>query len=198
MKLILGSSSPSRAMMLERITDIKPIIIPPDIDETSLKLEMPRQYAVRMAENKRISIMQKIKDIKDLQNDYNLCIICCDTVCSRGRIILPKAENDEDVKYCMKLISGRNHDVFTAISAIFLKDGKIINKISQTKVKFKLLSDMDISDMIKSKNGIGKAGGYGINGFAESFILSIHGSYSGVVGFPLYHIRNILKTFKVI
>lgn len=195
---ILGSSSSSRKEMLKRITSIEPTIISADIDENSRKGELPRKYAIRMAEEKLEKVLEKVKLLPEYSTDRDIVILCADTVCSRGRLILPKGETDEDVKYCMKMLSGRNHDVFTAISAISLKQNRKVIKLSETKVKFKHLSKKDIDEMVKSQSGIGKAGGYTINGFAESFIIKIIGSYSGVTGFPMYEIRNILISFNVL
>ncbi|QED23668.1 Maf family protein [Candidatus Deianiraea vastatrix] len=189
MRFILGSSSESRKMMFQRISDIELEIISPEINEDVLKGEKPRSYAIRMANEKLDAVMKKVSS-EGFNGDF--CIICCDTVCARGRIILPKAENNDDVRYCMQILSGRKHDVFTAVSVYISSKKKKIRKISHTKVKFKRLMDKDIADMVRSGDGVGKAGGYGINGFAESFIISINGSYSGIVGFPLYIIRGIL------
>ncbi len=183
--------------MLQRLTDITPVIMHPDIDEMAIKFEKPRVYAARIAGEKLARIAEKVENMPEFA-EKNAVIICADTVCSRGSFILPKAENSEDVQKCMKMLSGRNHDVFTAISAKNLKTGQTCHKISHTKVKFKHLSQKDIEDMVKSGSGIGKAGGYTINGFAESFIIQINGSYSGIVGFPLYEVRNILVSFGIL
>ncbi len=192
---ILGSSSPHRLQMIKRIApDLIPIILSPDVDEEVLRGEKPLEYGKRIAKMKLESVIEKVK--KD--GILDAVILCCDTVCSRGRLILPKAESDDDVRMCMEKLSGRNHDVTTSIAAINLKTGQVCYKSSSTKVKFKNLSKKDIDDMVKSGEGIGKAGGYTINGFAESFIIKINGSYSAIVGLPLYDVRNILISFGVL
>lgn len=193
--LILGSSSKSRLMMLDRIApNVNSVIISPDVDEAVFKNEKPFEYGERIAKMKLDSVIQKAT----LQGIKDAAIICCDTVCSRGRIILPKAENDDDVRYCMNILSGRNHYTSTFIAAFNMKTNQYSFKRTHTREKFKHLTKKDIDDMVKSGDGIGKAGGYGINGFAESFIIKINGSYSGVVGFPLYEIRNILISFGIL
>lgn len=197
MKLILGSSSKSRLEILAKICDIKPIIISPDIDEMPKKSEKPINYAKRVAFEKMESVKFKIKQQHpEIANDC--VIICADTVCARGRLIMPKGETEDDVRYCMEKLSGRSHDVFTAVCALNMKTNQLSEKISETKIKFKSLSERDISDMINSGSGIGNAGGYTVKGLAESFIIKMQGSHSGVVGFPMYHVRNILISFGII
>jgi septum formation protein len=190
--LFLGSSSPARMLMIKRIYNGDINVLHPDVDESVLKNEKPSDYAKRISGLKLQAVMEKVGDLT------SGVIICCDTVCSRGRLILPKAETNSDVEECMRLLSGRNHDVFTSISAVNLSDGRIVNKISHTRVKFKNLSKKDISDMVNFGDGIGKAGGYTINGFAESFIIKIIGQYSNIVGLPLYETRNILMSFGIL
>lgn len=182
-KLILASQSARRLSLLQQIAIIPDLIEAPDIDETPLKTELPRQYAMRMAEQKAKIILQK--------NNGNF-VLAADTVVACGRRILPKAESDTQVKDCLNMLSGRQHTVITAI-CIISDNGKIVIKSVETKVKFKKLSDQEINEYIKSLEGVGKAGGYAIQGLAGGFVKSLNGSYSSVVGLPLYETLAALR-----
>lgn len=175
-ELILASSSKRRLDLLNQL-NIKPdYIIAPDIDETKLKKESNLQYVKRMAKEKAEKIHQSHQD---------KFILAADTIVCTHAKILPKAESDSDVEKCLKMISGKQHTVITSICAIS-PDNKISHKFIATKVKFKKLTNEEIQFYLDSKEGIGKAGGYGIQGIAAKFILRINGCYNSVVGLPLY------------
>lgn len=179
--LILASASPRRLELLTRI-GLKPDkIIPADIDESVLDNETPRNYALRVAFEKAKKIAQ------DFPNDY---ILSADTVVSIGRRILPKAETKNDAINCLSMLSGRNHDVTTAIALAY--NGKIIKRAIATKIKFKLLMKQEISEYIASNEWHGKAGGYGIQGRAGAFVTHLNGSWEGVMGLPLYDTKCLL------
>lgn len=183
MPLILASASPRRKDLLVQAGISPDKIESADIDETPKKDENPRQYALRMAVEKAEIIAAKHK---------NAFILAADTVVICRRKIMPKAEDAGQVEYCMKELSGRQHTVITAI-CIITPEQKQVAKISVTKIKFKTLTKGEISSYVKSREGIGKAGGYGIQGRADIFVKNINGSYSNVVGLPLYETKNLLE-----
>lgn len=179
---ILASASPRRLDLLKQIGCIPAHVIPADIDETPLKGELPRALALRLAQEKAMAIPQQ----------DNHFIIAADTVVAVGRRILPKAETNEDVAYCFDLMSGRSHTVFSGI-AVRTPGGDLKSRVVSTKVKFKPLSKSEKAEYIASGEGIGKAGGYAIQGLADSYVTSINGSYSNIVGLSLYDIRAMLS-----
>ena len=180
--LILASASPRRKDLLAQVGIAPDAIISADVDETPLKKELPRVYAMRVAQEKARKV--------HAENKASF-IISADTVVCCGRTILPKAENDAEVKACLEKLSGKSHNVLTAICAIN-PSGKESLKIVSTKVIFKRFSEQDIAGYIASGEGIGKAGGYAIQGLAGCFIKSINGSYSSIVGLPLFEAVNML------
>ncbi len=180
--LILASASPRRSELLKQIGITPDLIFPADIDETPLKKENPKQYSVRIALDKA-----QVANAKH----SNSFIISADTVVSCGSRILPKAENEAQVKSCLKLLSGRQHIVTTSVCVIS-PTGKQSLRTVATKVTFKQITADEINAYIQSGEGIGKAGGYGIQGLAGYFVKSLNGSYSSVVGLPLYEVKNML------
>ena len=157
-------------------------IAPADIDETPHKAELPRDYAKRMAREKAEAAAS---------DDFH--VLAGDTVVAVGRRILPKAEDEATARACLKLMSGRRHRVLSAI-ALRYPDGTIRERLSETSVKFKRLTDEEIAAYLASGEWEGKAGGYAIQGSAEGLISWIEGSHSGVVGLPLYETRILLKS----
>jgi septum formation protein len=186
--LILASSSPNRLNILYNIGIIPEKIISPDIDETPLKKEKPRNLAARLGKLKAEKIASEV------ENGY---VIAADTVSARGNLILPKAINDEDVRYCLNILSGRRHRVYSGVTIIKIQNNQIIDrrdKIVQTIIKFKKLTEKEIESYIKSKEGIEKGGGFSICGIGQIFISFISGSYSNVGGLPLFETRNMLDS----
>jgi septum formation protein len=182
--LILASASPRRLELLKRIGISPDKIIPADIDESVHLNEVPRLYALRVA-------LQKAQFIAaTYPNDI---ILSADTVVSIGRRILPKAEDAKTARLCLETLSGRNHDVTTAIVA--MQNGKIAKRAVQTKIKFKLLSPQEIDNYIQSNEWHGKAGGYGIQGLAGAYVMHLNGSWEGVMGLPLYETQCMLDGF---
>jgi septum formation protein len=178
--LILASASPRRRELLGRI-GIEPLAInAADIDETPLKSEVPRTYAVRMAREKAIAAASS-----------EAFVLAGDTVVACGRRILPKAEDEATARACLALLSGRRHRVLSAV-ALRAPDGSLHERISETIVRFKCLSVAEIDSYIAGGEWSGKAGGYAIQGSAEGLIAWISGSHSGVMGLPLYETRNLL------
>lgn len=181
-KLILASSSPRRKSLLAQIGVVPDEIIPADIDETPGDDELPRPHAGRLATEKAQTIAHR---------ESNAFILAADTVVGVGRRILPKAEDLKSAKYCLDLLSGRSHRVFTGICLIS-PDGIVISKTVETRIKMKRLSSVELQTYLDSGEWDGKAGGYGIQGLAEGYISQIIGSYSNVVGLPVYETRNML------
>jgi septum formation protein len=179
--LVLASSSPRRRDLLERIGATPHRIASPDIDESPLKAELPRVYALRMAVEKAHAVERSAGEI----------ILAGDTTVAVGRRILQQATDAEMQRGFLKLLSGRRHHVLSAVCAIDA-DGKARTRISDSIVRFKRLSDREIEDYVASGEGIGKAGGYAIQGRAEALIDYMAGSHSGVVGLPLYETRMLL------
>jgi septum formation protein len=180
--LILASASPRRRELLGRLGIVPSGIAAADIDETPLKAELPRVYAVRMAREKAIAAAS---------DDCH--VLAGDTVVAVGRRILPKAEDEQTARECLQLLSGRRHRVFSAV-ALRAPDGTIREKLSETQLRFKPLEQAEIAAYLAGGEWHGKAGGYAIQGSAEALIAWISGSHSGVVGLPLYETRALLKS----
>ena len=180
--LILASSSPRRRELLGRLGVTPDRIASPDIDETPLKGELPRVYALRMAEEKARAVTRAEGEL----------VLAGDTGVSPGRRILQQAENTDMNRRFLELLSGRRHRVYSAVSVI-APDGTQRTKVSENIVKFKPLHADEIAAYVESGEGIGKAGGYAIQGRAEALITWMSGSYSAIMGLPLYETRLLLK-----
>ena len=179
---ILASALPRRLALLADIGVVPDRVVAADIDETPRKGELPRDMAVRLAFEKGQAIAA--------QNPQAV-VLAADTVVACGRLVLSKAESDQDVRYCLHRMSGRRHHVFTAV-AVFMPGGRVVQKLSDSVVSFKKMTLPEIEAYVASGEGIGKAGGYAIQGQAARLIRSISGSYSGIVGLPLYETGQIL------
>ncbi|MFN7037971.1 MAG: Maf family nucleotide pyrophosphatase [Alphaproteobacteria bacterium] len=184
--LILASASSARLKLLNQIL-IKPDKIhPADINENPLKGELPNHLALRLAKEKAQKVSQ------DFTNAY---ILAADTVSACGRRILPKALSDDEVRDCLNLLSGRRHKVYTGVAVSKVIEGKIIKisfKIVTSILRFKRLSIDEIKEYIDSKEGLGKSGGCNIDGLAESYLIWMSGSYSNIIGLPLYETKSLL------
>lgn len=180
-QLILASASPRRRDLLARLGAVPDAISPADIDETPQAGELPREYARRMAREKA-----------EAAASSTAFVLAGDTVVAAGRRILPKAEDEAAARACLQLLSGRRHRVFSAIT-LRAPDGTLREKLSETSVRFKRLSDPELAAYLASGEWRGKAGGYAIQGSAEGLIAWIEGSHSGVVGLPLFETRALLK-----
>ena len=181
-QLILASASPRRRELLARLGIVACAIAAADIDETPRKAELPRDYAARMAREKAFAVA-----------GGEAHVLAGDTVVALGRRILPKAEDEQTARTCLKLMSGRRHRVLSAI-ALKAPDGTLRERISETIVRFKPLSPAEFDAYIAGGEWAGKAGGYAIQGSAEALIAWISGSHSGVVGLPLFETRALLKS----
>jgi len=180
--LILASASPRRRELLARLGIEPARVVHADIDETPRKGELPRDYAVRMAREKAVAAA-----------DAGAHVLAGDTVVAVGRRILPKAEDEATARRCLELLSGRRHRVLSAV-ALLAPDGTVRERLSETQVRFKRLSDEEVRSYLAGGEWHGKAGGYAIQGSAEGLIAWIGGSHSGVVGLPLFETRALLKS----
>ena len=183
--LILASSSPRRASLLAQAGIELARIVAADIDETPRKGELPRAYALRLASAKAAAVAKE---------EGNALVLAADTVVALGRRILPKADTAEAVEHCLKLLSGRRHQVLTAL-AVVIPGKQMRTRIVTTRVALKVLTPSEIGAYVATSEGIGKAGGYAIQGRAESFVRFINGSYSNVVGLPLYETVSLLQGY---
>ncbi len=179
--LILASGSPRRRELIARLGIVPRAIVAADIDESPLKAEVPRVYAVRMAREKALAVAE-----------CEAFVLAGDTVVALGRRILPKAEDEAAARRCLTLMSGRRHRVLSAL-ALKYPDGTLRERVSETIVRFKPLSAAEIDAYIAGGEWHGKAGGYAIQGSAEGLIAWISGSHSGVMGLPLFETRALLK-----
>ena len=183
--LVLASESPRRLALLAQAGITPDAVQPSAIDETPRKAELPREYAVRLAK-------QKADTAANAWRGEPALVLAADTVVACGRRILPKAVGDKDVHDCLSLLSGRRHQVLTCV-AVRKPDGSKRTAVSLTRVAFKPLSAAEIGAYVQCGEGLGKAGGYAIQGRAEAFVRQINGSYSNVVGLPLLVTVGLLK-----
>lgn len=188
-KLVLASGSPRRLALVNQAGIEPDALQPADIDEMPLKGELPRACANRLARNKAEAALAAVRLDEELRGSY---IIAADTVVAVGRRILPKAELIDEAAQCLRLLSGRNHRVHTAICLVTPKEA-FRQRLVETRVRFKRLSEQDIEAYLASGEWRGKAGGYAIQGLAGSFAVKIVGSYTNVVGLPLFETVNLLQ-----
>ena len=183
-KLILASSSPQRKKLLETIGITPDDIVPANIDETPKKNEKPKDFALRMSKEKGLSVAK---------NNLNSFILSGDTIVAAGRRIIGKPSSKNEAEQILKLLSGRRHRVLSAFTLI-KPDCSEITKVVVSRVKFSRLSDKEINEYLGTNEWQGKAGGYAIQGRASAFVPWISGSYTGVMGFPMNEIKNVLES----
>ncbi len=181
-KLILASGSPRRVDLLNQAGIEPSRLMPMDIDETPKKSEHPRSLARRLSTEKAEAAFAAIKGDMTWKGSY---ILAADTVVAVGRRILGKAEFADEASASLHLLSGRSHWVYTGVCLV-TPDRKVRQKIVETKVRFKRLSGFEIENYLASGQWRGKAGAYGIQGLAGTFVQKMVGSYTNVVGLPLY------------
>ncbi len=183
-RLVLASASPRRSELLARIGITPDLIDPADLDETPVPAEKPADYARRMADEKAEAVRSR---------HSGAIILAADTVVAAGRRILPKAEDEGEARRCLEQLSGRRHRVLSAVTVID-PEGVARRRLSVSIVTFCLLTPDDIAAYLASGEWRGKAGGYAIQGRAESWVRALAGSHSGVVGLPLFETRALLRT----
>ena len=184
-RLILASASPRRLALLRQI-GLEPVETrATEIDESPSKQELPPQLARRLARQKAEAAGgAQVPGSREF-------ILAADTVVAVGRRILPKAETEDEARRCLALLSGRAHRVYTGLA--LLHGGRLRERLVETRVKFKRLADQEEAAYLASGEWSGKAGGYAIQGRAGAFVLGIVGSYSSVVGLPLYETACLLE-----
>lgn len=180
---MLASASPRRLDLLRQIGVTPDDVWAPDVDESPHVGETPRRLAARLARSKAAAATQ--------QHPASY-VLAADTVVSVGRRILPKAADETEVRACIELLSGRAHRVLTAV-AVFAPDGRQSERLAECRLHFKRLTTSDIDRYLASGEGAGKAGGYAVQGRAGAFVMGLQGSYTAVVGLPLYETAALLS-----
>jgi septum formation protein len=181
--LVLASASPRRLDLLRQVGLEPSEIDPPDVDETPEPRELPRAYALRMATSKLAAVAPR---------HPGAVVVAADSVVVCSRRILPKAESETEARVCLGRLSGRRHRVLGAV-AVGYPDGSVRTRLIETVVRFKRLEQAEIDDYLRCGEWRGKAGGYAIQGRAARFVDFISGSYSNVVGLPLFETVKLLK-----
>ena len=184
--LVLASTSPRRRELLARIGLEPARIAAPDIDETPLKGELPRAYVARLAESKARAVDRSADEV----------VLAGDTTVAVGRRILEKPADEADLRRMLGLLSGRRHHVYSGVCVVGA-DGRPRVRIADTVVAFKRLTPAEIDWYVASGEGMGKAGGYAIQGKAEMFVRFLSGSHSNVVGLPIFETRALLTSAGV-
>ncbi|MGE3148163.1 MAG: Maf-like protein [Pseudorhodoplanes sp.] len=187
-KLVLASGSPRRLALVNQVGIEPDALQPADVDETPKKGELPRACATRLARAKAEAALASVRLDEELRGAY---ILAADTVVAVGRRILPKAEMLDEAAQCLRLLSGRNHRVYTGLCLVTPKES-FRQRLVETRVRFKRLSAEDIEAYLASGEWRGKAGGYAVQGIAGSFVVKLVGSYTNVVGLPLYEATTLL------
>ena len=184
MKLVLASASPRRIDLLARIGVTPDAVIPADVDESVPKGELPRDHALRLACEKALAVAT---------TEPEALVLAADTVVAVGRRILPKVEDEATLRACMRLLSGRRHRVLTGV-ALAVPGHGVRERLVETMIAMKRLSDEEIAYYASHGEWRGKAGGYALQGYGEVYVRHIAGSYSNVVGLPLAETRMLLKS----
>ncbi|WP_279479091.1 Maf-like protein [Aureimonas sp. SK2] len=186
--LVLASGSPRRLELLQQVGIEPARLLATDIDETPERSEHPRSLAKRLSRAKALKAHEALAARGETRDTY---VLGADTVVSLGRQVVPKAEIAEDAVTNLRLLSGRAHRVFTGVCVV-TPGGKARQRLVETRIRFKRLSRDDIDRYIESGEWQGKAGGYAIQGLAGGFVVRLVGSYSNVVGLPLYETLSLL------
>ena len=181
--LVLASASPRRLDLLRQVGIEPDRTLPADLDETPLRDETPRRLALRLAESKAAAVAAQAPDA---------FVLAADTVVALGRRLLGKAEDEAEARAWLGLLSGRAHRVFTGV-AVISPSGRRAMRLGEARVRFKRLTDQEIDAYVASGEWRGKAGAYAIQGRAGGFVIDVHGSYSAVIGLPLYETRMLLE-----
>ncbi len=182
--VVLASASPRRLDLLRQI-GISPVAVDPaDLIEDPLKAELPGPHALRLASEKARHVALR---------HVGVAVLGADTVVACGRRILPKATDERTARRCLTLLSGRRHRVYGGV-ALLLPDGRLLTRSVVTVVTFKRLDQKEMEAYLASQEWEGKAGGYAIQGLAAAFVRNLNGSYSNVVGLPLYETAHLLQS----
>jgi septum formation protein len=175
-RLVLASASPRRRELLAQVGLVPDAFDQADLDETPLPHELPRAHAARLACAKAATCAPRHPDA---------FILAADTVVACGRRILPKPEDEGTMRRCIELLSGRRHRVIGAV-VVLTPQRRLGTRLVTSIVTFKRLTLDEVADYVATREGLGKAGGYAIQGLGARFIRTIEGSYSNIVGLPLF------------
>jgi septum formation protein len=180
--LVLASASPRRLQLLAQVGVTPDRVDPADIDETPQKDELPRRLALRLAQEKAQAVAPRHPDAY---------VLAADTLVAVGRRILNKPADEAEARKMLGLLSGRAHRVMTGV-AVVAPGGKMGSRLSETRLHFKRLTNQDIDRFIASGDWVDAAGGYKIHQTAGAFATQLSGSFTGVVGLPLYETLALL------
>ncbi|TRW14808.1 Maf family protein [Glacieibacterium frigidum] len=183
MALILASASPRRVELLARLGVVPDAVDPAEVDESWAAGELPGPHAARLAALKAATVASRHPDA---------IVLAADTVVAVGRRVLPKAETEAEARSCLALLSGRRHHIFTGVTVVASGLGR--HRLSESIVTFKRFEAAEIEAYIATGEWRGKAGGYAIQGRAEAFVRALSGSWSGIVGLPLFETRALLRS----
>ena len=191
--IILASGSAGRLEILEKMFVIPDFIIKTDVPEPIIKGEKPRDMSIRLAKAKFEKAMEIIKN--DKKYPKNSILITADTVACCGRMVLDKALTDDDARKYIDKMNGRGSRIYTTTCICDIETGRKSLKTAEARLKMKYLQQDEIDFYIKTKQGIGKAGGYGIGAFACCFFEKIIGEYTTIIGLPAVQVYNTLRSF---
>lgn len=180
-QLVLASASPRRLELLAQIGVVPDRVDPADVDETPLKSETPPRLAERLARSKARVVADRAPEA---------VVLAADTVVAVGRRLLEKPADAAEAERFLRLLSGRNHRVFTGVAVA--RGERLSTRVVETRVAFKPLSDGEIAGYLATEDWRGKAGGYAIQGPAGVFVRRIVGSHPAVMGLPLYETMQLL------
>ena len=184
---MLASASPRRLALLAQLGVVPAEVVAADLDEGVLPGELPRVHAARLAVEKARAVAGRLGPAAE-----TTAILAGDTVVACGRRILPKAEDAPTARACLEHLSGRRHRVYGAVA--LLGPGETLReRMVMTQVTMKRLSQAEQDTYLESREWEGKAGGYAIQGLAAAFISQLSGSYSNVVGLPLFETARLLE-----
>ena len=181
---ILASASPRRLELLGRLGLSPDAVDPADIDETPLKAERPAPHVARLAAEKAAAVAAR---------HPGAVVLAADTLVAAGLRILPKAEDEQTARACLKMLSGRRHQVLTALTVVDAR-GVARHRLNRSTVRVARLEPADVDAYIASGEWNGKAGGYAIQGRFEAHVQWMEGSFSGIMGLPLADARAMLRT----
>jgi septum formation protein len=187
-KLVLASGSPRRLGLLNQAGIEPDSLRPTEIDEVPVKGELPRALANRLARAKAEAALSTVRLDEELRGAY---ILAADTVVAVGRRVMPKAEMLDEAAQCLRLLSGRNHRVYTGVCLVTPRE-TFRQRLVETRLRFKRLASEELEAYLASGEWRGKAGGYAVQGLAGTFVVKMVGSYSNVVGLPLYETLSLL------
>jgi septum formation protein len=186
--LVLASASPRRLALLDQVGIAPDELRPAEVDETQRRAERPRTLAARLAQEKAVTVAERLRAEPE---GKPALVLAADTVVAVNRRVLPKPQSIDEAVACLRLLSGRAHKVWSGVCLV-TPSGAARQRLVETRVRFRRLGAEDIEAYVASGEWRGKAGGYAVQGLAAAFVVKIVGSYSNVVGLPLTETLNLL------